>query len=64
MGKSPKLAKRTTKRPQRRAKSPPDFIAVARSLECDEDKGRFEAQLAKIAKAKVTGPIKGSRAAK
>jgi len=35
-------------------KSPPkdDFVSVARRLECDEDKGRFEAKLGKIAKAK------------
>lgn len=26
------------------------FVSVARRLECDEDKGRFEAKLAKIAK--------------
>lgn len=31
-----------------------DFVSVARRLECDEDKGRFEAKLAKIAKAPVT----------
>jgi hypothetical protein len=29
-----------------------DFVSVARRLECDEDKGRFEAKLAKIAKVK------------
>jgi hypothetical protein len=29
-----------------------DFASVARRLECDEDKGRFEANLAKIAKVK------------
>ena len=29
-----------------------DFISVARRLECDEDKERFEAKLGKIAKAK------------
>ena len=28
------------------------FIETARKLECDEDKDRFEAKLAKIAKAK------------
>jgi len=39
-----------------------DFVSVARELGCDEDKGRFERQLEKIAKAKVTAPIKGSRA--
>ena len=39
-----------------------DFASVARELGCDEDKDRFERQLEKIAKAKVTAPIKGSRA--
>jgi len=28
------------------------FESVARRLECDEDKGRFEAKLGKLAKAK------------
>lgn len=28
------------------------FLSAARDLECDEDKGRFEAQLGKIASAK------------
>jgi hypothetical protein len=31
-----------------------DFESVARRLECDEDKARFEAKLGKIAKAKPT----------
>jgi hypothetical protein len=30
-----------------------DFVSVARRLECDEDKGRFEEKLGKIAKAKL-----------
>lgn len=29
-----------------------DFEAVAKRLECDEDKARFEAKLGKLAKAK------------
>jgi len=29
-----------------------DFASVARRLECDEDKGRFEKKLGKIARAK------------
>jgi hypothetical protein len=29
-----------------------NFEAVAKRLECDEDKGHFEAKLGKIAKAK------------
>lgn len=32
-----------------------DFKSVARRLECDEDKGRFEKALGKIAKA-ITKP--------
>jgi hypothetical protein len=35
-------------------KEPDDFVSVARRLETDEDKERFEAQLRKIASAKVT----------
>jgi hypothetical protein len=31
---------------------PDDFVSVARRLECDEDKKRFEAKLGKIARAK------------
>jgi hypothetical protein len=31
-----------------------DFVSVTRRLECDEDKGRFETMLRKIAKAKPT----------
>jgi hypothetical protein len=31
------------------------FKAVAKRLECDEDRGRFEAKLGKLAKAKPTG---------
>lgn len=49
-------------RKQKQPKTKSDFVSVARELECDEDKGRFERKLAKIAKAKVTAPIKGSRA--
>jgi hypothetical protein len=33
------------------AKPADDFVAVARRLEADEDKGRFEAKLGKIARA-------------
>jgi hypothetical protein len=40
-------------KPDRSASRPPDdFVSVSRRLECDEDKDRFEATLAKIAKAK------------
>jgi tetrahydromethanopterin S-methyltransferase subunit G len=34
-------------------KNQDDFKSVAKRLECDEDKGRFEAKLGKIAKATV-----------
>ena len=37
------------KQPQKAAD---DFAAVAKRLECDEDKARFEAKLGKLAKAK------------
>ena len=36
-----------------------DFKSVARRLECDEDKGRFEKKLGKIAKAKPATQTKG-----
>jgi hypothetical protein len=29
-----------------------DFVSVAKRLECDDDKARFEAKLGKLAKAK------------
>jgi hypothetical protein len=35
---------------------PDDFVSVARRLERDEDKARFEKKLGKIAKAKPAGP--------
>jgi hypothetical protein len=34
---------------------PDDFISVARRLECDDDKSRVAAKLAKIAKVKPQG---------
>jgi hypothetical protein len=39
-----------------------DFFSVARRLECDEDKARFEKKLGKIASVKIESPR--SRAAK
>lgn len=36
----------------KRPKPPQDFASVAKRLECDEDKGRFEDKLGKLAKAK------------
>ena len=35
-----------------------DFESVAKRLECDEDKGRFEEKLGKLAKAKPKPPAK------
>ena len=43
---------KTKKTPKRRAAKSDNFESVARRLECDEDKARFEAKLGKIAKAK------------
>lgn len=43
----------------RKAKPSPkadDFLTVARRLECDEDKERFEKKLGKIAKAATPEP--------
>jgi hypothetical protein len=41
-------------KPKRSAARPPDdFLSVARRLECDEDRERFEASLGKIARAKI-----------
>jgi hypothetical protein len=56
------MPKKTTEELARQKKTKPsDFASVARELGCDEDKGRFERQLEKIAKAKVAVPVKGSR---
>jgi hypothetical protein len=44
------------KRPAKRQTQPPkgdDFKSVARRLGCDEDRGRFEAKLGKIAKTSM-----------
>jgi len=38
-----------------------DFEAVAKRLECDEDKDAFEAKLGKIAKAKPAPAERGGR---
>jgi hypothetical protein len=34
---------------------PDDFASVAKRLECDDDKARFEAKLGNLAKAKPKG---------
>jgi hypothetical protein len=42
-----------SKKQAKKTRSPDDdFLTVARRLECDEDKGRFEAKLGRVAKAK------------
>ncbi|MDB6098455.1 MAG: hypothetical protein JWN58_1158 [Gammaproteobacteria bacterium] len=46
---APKVSVKTPRNPSRNAD---DFESVAKRLECDEDKGRFEAKLGKIARAK------------
>ncbi len=47
MAQAPRQGRKRTK-----ARKPPDdFVSVARRLECDEDKRRFEAKLGKIARA-------------
>jgi hypothetical protein len=45
-------APRQGKSPAKSVKQADDFLSVARRLECDEDKERFEKALGKIAKAK------------
>jgi hypothetical protein len=48
------LAKQTKPQPRKSVKArkqDDDFVSVARRLGADEDKGRFEAMLGKIAKA-------------
>ena len=37
---------------RKKPKQPQDFESVARRLECDEDKERFEKKLGKIAKSR------------
>lgn len=44
--------KRSTKKRAALNRQPDDFKSVARRIGADEDKGRFEAKLGKIAKAK------------
>jgi hypothetical protein len=44
-----------------KAKLPDDFLSVARRLECDENKERFEKGLAKIAKASAPRKIGSPR---
>ncbi|MEA2951837.1 MAG: hypothetical protein QOJ96_1357 [Alphaproteobacteria bacterium] len=50
------MAKRPASQKRQKAdkgKKADDFLSVARRLECDEDKGRFEAELKRIAKPTV-----------
>jgi hypothetical protein len=53
MAKQP-TKKRKRRKPNKGQLKSDDFQSVARRIECDEDKGRFEAKLAKIATAKVS----------
>jgi len=55
-------ARKGVKKTRAASSEPDDFVSVARRLECDEDKSRFEEALRKIVRAKPKGPIKGSRA--
>ena len=52
--KSPNKPKTSrNQKPQTAARQPSDdFVSVARRLECDEDKERFEKNLGKIARVK------------
>ena len=47
----PRKAKARSKKDKGPTRQKDDFVSVARRLECDEDKGRFEANLRRIAKA-------------
>jgi hypothetical protein len=51
-----KAKRRTVTKPRPKAKYADDFVSVARRLECDEDKERFERKLGKIATAKPQKP--------
>lgn len=50
--KKKKTKKKEVKRRKKRKHPRDEFRAVARRLEADEDKGRFEVMLEKIAKAR------------
>ena len=59
----PAKSKQSRKIPRRKKAATPkalsdDFKSVARRLECDEDKGRFEAKLSKIAMSRKLGNAK------
>jgi hypothetical protein len=45
-------SKKPGTRPAKAVASKDSFEVVAKRLECDDDKGRFEAKLRKLAKAK------------
>ena len=46
------MARKQTSVPKKSQTASDDFKSVAKRLECDEDKGRFEAKLGQLAKAK------------
>lgn len=52
------VAKKKSKEINKKVSKPDDFESVARRLECDDDKARFEASLGKIAKAKPVAKAK------
>lgn len=45
------MASHKSKRPPSKGAAKDDFASVAKRLECDDDKARFEAKLGKLAKA-------------
>jgi len=47
------MAKKDSEKHRTQHAKPDDFKSVARRLECDEDKARFEAKLGEIARAKA-----------
>jgi hypothetical protein len=49
----------TKKRAKPKRKPADDFVSVARRIGADEDKGRFEVALGRIARAKPITPAKG-----
>lgn len=55
VGIKPKTSK-NRQSPKSRRRPTDDFVSVARRLEADEDKGRFEKKLGKIASVKIESP--------
>lgn len=55
------VLRRSPKTQPKARKLSDDFKSVARRLGCDEDKGRFEAKLGKIARAPAPKVARGKR---